>query len=412
MGSNSEDDIEGLSCDEENCATVGNECSTSVCNSVCDGSGHCNDDTACNDPECDELTCADKDPPCFNDACGVTPPPETTSVYNTSRGPTVAEFNQITSLFGAGWAEGPEKGEEPYWDDLLKLPEVNSTVRAFRHEVDGDSLYCCWDGCETGMQSQEQLHRHFNDVHNPSPSIQHHYNSCAGTGDLSTIHHHVQPGVKYVDEFICCWPGCERKFHILKELDHHLKLDHRPLDHHPLECKWNRAHGAYCGTMVKTFDDLNEHVQTRHFTPSAFSPEQPHVAAPPPQTRVQTLSVPQRNFTGLPSPDDDISQIASLTSSLERNDSTGASPGDFGPRECLWLVFRDEYSPSRCGWTGSDASALQEHIEGEHLQSLKKPTECVCMWDGCDRCARKAFSQKAKLERHVKSHTGCESFFA
>jgi hypothetical protein len=400
--------LRALCCDDQNCGDVDDKCSSSACSSNCDGFVNCDGQTPCVDPNCNEPDCYDASP-CFEDSC-VTPPSESSppfadSAYDTTRGPEIVEQNINIQVFGAAWAQGPVKGEENFYQGLINDPACSAILRAVGHQDGGDSVYCCWNGCETGMQNQAQLQRHFDGVHYPSAGIQHHFHNCGGTIDPPSLDHHFQQESDDA-EFVCCWPGCEKKFPLVEDLDRHLKIDHLPRDQYPLECKWNLSHGRYCGHRAKDMNDLHEHVQRDHFTSSALSPEDRHPCLPP--LKAEDPIVPifekpnERHAIGLPTPEDSIILDAS-----PQGRPAGDNLEETDPLVCMWLVqSANGLSAQRCNWKGENASDLQEHIEECHLQALKKPAECVCLWEGCHRCAGKPFSQKAKLERHIKSHTG------
>lgn len=71
---------------------------------------------------------------------------------------------------------------------------------------------------------------------------------------------------------------------------------------------------------------------------------------------------------------------------------------------CLWKCEHDEEG---CGKTFATAAALHEHCKDSHTKcALKEDSQYWCKWDGCHR--QEGFTQRAKLERHLQTHSGCK----
>ena len=72
---------------------------------------------------------------------------------------------------------------------------------------------------------------------------------------------------------------------------------------------------------------------------------------------------------------------------------------------CRWSC---EHEKNGCGKVFPTAAALHEHCKASHTKcALKEDNQYWCKWDGCHRL--EGFTQRAKLERHLQTHSGCKS---
>lgn len=71
---------------------------------------------------------------------------------------------------------------------------------------------------------------------------------------------------------------------------------------------------------------------------------------------------------------------------------------------CRWKCEHG-HNEDGCGKTFPNAAALHEHCKDAHTKcALKEDSQYWCKWDGCHR--QEGFTQRAKLERHLQTHSG------
>lgn len=71
---------------------------------------------------------------------------------------------------------------------------------------------------------------------------------------------------------------------------------------------------------------------------------------------------------------------------------------------CRWKC-EHEHDEDGCGKSFPTAAALHEHCKDSHTKcALKEDNQYWCKWDGCHRM--EGFTQRAKLERHLQTHSG------
>ncbi|KAI0397873.1 hypothetical protein F5Y17DRAFT_294927 [Xylariaceae sp. FL0594] len=107
-------------------------------------------------------------------------------------------------------------------------------------------------------------------------------------------------------------------------------------------------------------------------------------------------------------------QVLSAQGVLEDLDQTTNNP-DWEPPAvedkispiCLWICNPDASPPERrvCGQLFSDAAQLNEHVCHAHTAKLNSRTKYMCLWEGCIRKEDQYFTSRAKLDRHMPTHT-------
>ncbi|KAI1810776.1 hypothetical protein GGS20DRAFT_154116 [Poronia punctata] len=75
---------------------------------------------------------------------------------------------------------------------------------------------------------------------------------------------------------------------------------------------------------------------------------------------------------------------------------------------CLWVTNPGAPQAERriCGEQFSNEEELDKHVCGAHTTMLNSRTRYTCLWDGCARKEDQYFTSRAKLDRHIPTHTG------
>lgn len=75
-----------------------------------------------------------------------------------------------------------------------------------------------------------------------------------------------------------------------------------------------------------------------------------------------------------------------------------------GAFSCSWNC---EHDGQPCEKSFPTTAALHEHCKDCHTKSAtKEDGQYWCKWEGCER--QEGFTQRAKLERHLQTHSGCQ----
>jgi len=110
-------------------------------------------------------------------------------------------------------------------------------------------------------------------------------------------------------------------------------------------------------------------------------------------------------------------QVLSAQGTLDARDqtthTTGWKPSGVGGETtyaCLWICNPDAPPAERrvCGEKFGDAEQLDKHVCRAHTSKLNSRTKYMCLWDGCIRKEDQYFTSRAKLDRHIPTHTGCK----
>lgn len=164
---------------------------------------------------------------------------------------------------------------------------------------------------------------------------------------------------------VCLWANCNVVFRTEEELQQHMESHINTAG----QCRWDT-----CQVWVPTEEDLGSHIQSEHLPSTSIT-----FNVPP--TPISTASPADKHYD--------------------------ASEPD-GIKKCMWLEKDESGLSYACGRDFLSARALQTHAKEVHVAGLRKKTGYYCRWAGCNRGDRQ-FSQKGKVDRHLQTHTGCES---
>ena len=156
---------------------------------------------------------------------------------------------------------------------------------------------------------------------------------------------------------VCLMNNCDFIGQDEEDLTNHYLTAHPPSNN--IQCHW-----ANCSTTATDKHELNGHIFGAHLD----------------------LDLP-----------DSIADSGSIDISLLPPPSHDSSKN-----ECRWRNSDNSSKP--CGLSFDTCADLQHHLEGVHIEPLKKKQELVCLWEGCGR-QKKGFAQKQKLKLHMVTHS-------
>lgn len=280
----------------------------------------------------------------------------------------------------------PGSGEMSGTGSLISTPEPwgDATYGSMNNGSGQDSLPCLWEGCDyVGLNHNEwSIHFHMNHIDTqmsfacPIPA-----GNCPATIDTNPMNH-LQDFHDFNWDFgnfpaLCPATSCppDQTFLSPEMLHNHFDSAHATPVQGSLQCRLQT-----CGNTV--FDDPDQFISHMQF----------HLQAP--------ISRNEEDVALLVAPD---------PATTKAGDKTEACKAISIPHMCMWKSKDGEL----CNFEGKDPSNLQDHVKEQHLSTLGKSTGYLCQWDSCRRDAnlgeKSGFSQRGKLERHMATHTGCES---
>ena len=83
----------------------------------------------------------------------------------------------------------------------------------------------------------------------------------------------------------------------------------------------------------------------------------------------------------------------------------------YGPEDAFRCFWRNHKTGELCLQNHENSDDLDAHCKAAHTKDLAKERGCGfrCSWEGCKRQNDK-FTTRAKLNRHLQTHTGCELY--
>lgn len=120
--------------------------------------------------------------------------------------------------------------------------------------------------------------------------------------------------------------------------------------------------------------------------------------------RAMSLTTPSSEFSLYADENKHLHIFADENSHLHHGEPAKEAPQAKAAFKCMWRTGIDDQV---CGKIFSDEEHLNAHCDSYHVQPLDKHSAGFwCAWQDCPRDA--PFPQKNKLERHLRSHTGCQ----
>lgn len=118
--------------------------------------------------------------------------------------------------------------------------------------------------------------------------------------------------------------------------------------------------------------------------------------------------------TPLPTPDSPLTAHSlepgseSILESRDTSPVTGRPGQSLGPQNAYQCFWGDPETGEPCGQNFGNSDELDSHCKAAHTKNLAKgPGGFQCSWESCKR-GKDFFLTKAKLNRHLQTHTGCE----
>ena len=193
------------------------------------------------------------------------------------------------------------------------------------------------------------------------------WSHCEDTVDPSSILNHVKR--KHTDEtqqYVCYWAGCLCRFSTPEKLHEHLMISH--------------------------IEQMKEDVMAGKGPVSQIQAEKMDSKRPVSRSRSTPLSQPSIH-----------------TRSTHPSPPTPATDAEVGSSSCHWNSVDASGHQTTCDYKCDTELDLHNHVKDAHLKPLNMHTKYRCFWQGCNRHGA-SFSQRAKLERHICSHTGFKEF--
>jgi hypothetical protein len=236
---------------------------------------------------------------------------------------------------------------------------------------------CPWDACKASIPDEQFWMQHLHQAHLDPQYI---YGCPLQSNDCPTIlsanplnHLQIQHGFDVNENFSCPAPTCSpaETYNDPSMFHNHFDLAHATPAQGLLHCRLDSCNGSFVDQ-----NQLFSHIHETHQLP-----------IPPPKVALNAISQ---------------TEVANYAPDIPDNEVLVA-------HTCKWKV----QGGGICGETCGSEKDLQDHVKIKHLAPLSKSTGYICQWEHCNRPAKmgakQGFSQRGKLERHMASHTNCQS---